>query len=81
MICVNLVICFSQPAILRDRNVATHNAMAAEMLHRAILGPAPTSNPEFSAFRKGVLLSCENGFRFSQVHCLFLLFISVLISV
>jgi hypothetical protein len=52
---------------MRDRNEATHNAIAVEMLYRAIIGPAPTSNPELQAFCEGFLLPCSNGFTFENV--------------
>jgi hypothetical protein len=52
---------------LRDRDQASHNALAAEMLYRGVVGTEPASHPEIQAFKQGFELPCRNGFSFFDV--------------
>jgi hypothetical protein len=52
---------------LLDRDEASHQALAAEMLYRGVLGVAPPTHPEFSTFIKGFTLPCRGGFSFPEV--------------
>lgn len=61
---------YSKVTCLRGRNQASHDAWAAELLHRAIVGSEPAAHPELAAFRRGFQLRCRNGFNFCEVrHC------------
>lgn len=56
------------------RDEIGHQAMAAEMLYRATIGPESFRHPEFQAFIKGFRLPCPNGFNFSEVMGFYLYF-------
>jgi len=60
-----------QVACLRDRDQASHDALAVEMLHRGVIGAQPSSHPEIEAFKDGFRLPCRNGFDFCDVSCFF----------
>ncbi|KAH9950526.1 hypothetical protein B0H21DRAFT_686429, partial [Amylocystis lapponica] len=49
------------------RDQAEHAAYAAEMLYRALIGPASYRHPQWQAFLYGLHLPCRNGFDFLQV--------------
>lgn len=59
-------------ACLQDRDSASHDALAAEMLYRAVIGTELPSHPELTAFRRGFKLPCRNGFVFTEVHHYFI---------
>ncbi|KAJ3503361.1 hypothetical protein NLJ89_g8472 [Agrocybe chaxingu] len=56
-----------QISCLTHRDDAGHQALAAEMLHRAVIGPQSVAHPEFQAFLKGFGLQCLNGFKFTKI--------------
>ncbi|CAA7258598.1 unnamed protein product [Cyclocybe aegerita] len=59
-----------QISCLSHRDDAAHQALAAEMLHRAVIGPEGVSHPEFQAFLKGFKLHCVAGFEFPKIKTL-----------
>ncbi|KAJ3496500.1 hypothetical protein NLJ89_g10477 [Agrocybe chaxingu] len=56
-----------QISCLQHRDDASHHALAAEMLHKAVIGPEFITHPEFQAFLKGFRLYCANGFTFTKI--------------
>ncbi|KAJ3511111.1 hypothetical protein NLJ89_g4285 [Agrocybe chaxingu] len=56
-----------QIATLQERDYSDHQALATEMLHRAIVGPEPSDHPEIQAFLAGFKMPCSNGFVFTDV--------------
>ena len=60
---------------MRDRDEASHNAWAAAILHKAIVG-TEAAHPELIAFRNGFKLPCRNGFNFFDV-CTIWLFLNL----
>ncbi|EPQ49961.1 hypothetical protein GLOTRDRAFT_123678 [Gloeophyllum trabeum ATCC 11539] len=51
-----------QTAAMGERDDAAHDAIAVDILYRAIMGPEPPFHPEFEAFCAGFYLPCRNGF-------------------
>ena len=43
-----------------------HDALAANVLYRAVVGAEPFNHPELQAFLKGFRLPCRNGFNFPK---------------
>lgn len=56
-----------QASSVANRDEAEHEAYAAEMLYRAVMGPESYRHPEWQAFLYGLRLPCHNGFDFLQV--------------
>jgi hypothetical protein len=62
--CINLP---PQIGLYHERDEASHNSLAAEMLYRPIIGNEPPQHPEIQAFLDGFRLPCPNGFDFIHV--------------
>ena len=61
--------CAPQAGRLREHDQHIHDAMAVQMLFRAVVGLEPPTHPKIQAFRHGFVLPCSNGFRFTEVCC------------
>ncbi|KAH8105799.1 hypothetical protein DFH11DRAFT_1518335 [Phellopilus nigrolimitatus] len=59
------------PSVYQERDMDSHNAIASEMLYKAILGPEMHLHVEWQAFMAGFRLSCRNGFSFPTAVKLF----------
>ena len=60
-----------QVSSLQGRDEASHKALAAEILHTSLLGPASPMHPEWEAFKAGFNMPCRNGSTTSKVMDLF----------
>ncbi|KAJ6457393.1 hypothetical protein C8R45DRAFT_1110642 [Mycena sanguinolenta] len=56
-----------QVASLQSRDLPQHEALAADMLYTALIGPHPASHSEPKAFFSGFKMPCRNGFDFTEV--------------
>ena len=54
-------------ANLSSRDQVAHDAIAANIIHQAVIGPEPANHPEIQAFLSGFRLPCRNGFDFTKV--------------
>jgi hypothetical protein len=66
---------------LHDRDQQAHDALAADMLYRSVIGAEPPSHPELQAFLKGFRLPCRNGFNFPKVGYWFVIVLCIRLTV
>ncbi|KAF8220749.1 hypothetical protein L208DRAFT_1332026 [Tricholoma matsutake] len=52
----------------QNRDFATHQSTAVDMLYKATLGSDSYQLPEWTSFTKGLDLPCQNGFQFTEVR-------------